>query len=207
MPPSPGPRKPDLAAFRFDAGRLSLDFVGTVGHRPAEHVERLSSADRLVAWVVAAGLPAPTEQPDGAGLARAIALREDLLAVLDAALDTALDGVEPASSAVAAVNAAAAHPTPTPRLGAGLGVTYAPPVGLDALLSVLARDALELLADDDLRAKLRRCAAGDCRKIFLDTAPRPRRWCSRQYCGTRSRVAAHRARATASAATGCYSTS
>lgn len=56
-----------------------------------------------------------------------------------------------------------------PHLG-GLTAGYQAPATLDPLLATIARDALDLLTDAN-----RRCDAGDCRKIFLDTAPRARR--------------------------------
>lgn len=198
-------RKPDLSGFRFDTGRLSLDFLGTIGHRPAEHVERLTDATRLVHWLSQAGLPADRVRINDTDLSHALSIREALHTLIDAALNdqprrhTAL-----AQQTVAQLNAAAAVPTPVPILTKPAErrgrtqpevpkVRWDQPVALAPLIAVVVRDGLELIHGPH-RDQLRRCDAGDCRKIFLDTAPRPRRWCSRQNCGTRSRVAAHRQR-------------
>lgn len=209
MTPTPAGRNPGLSAWRFDTGRLCLDFVGTIGHRPAEHVERLTSPQHLRAWMSEAGLPASEVRLGALELSRARELREALHAALDCAVTGGPETSRAQPTALAApvlvVNDAAAAAPLSPQLtldssaGASeLAVEYAAPGGIAPFLATIARDALDLLNDRQLRAKLRRCDAGDCQKIFLDTAPRPRRWCSRQFCGTRSRVAAHRARTASS---------
>lgn len=195
-------RKPDLTGFRFGAGRLSLDFLGTVGHRPADHVERLHDTRRLALWLRAAGLPARRVRIGDSDLSHALSIREALHAVIDASLDDQSAPRTPLADKTAALlNAAAAVPTPAAVLtihttrgrAARPHVDWEQPATLAPLLAVIVRDGLELV-DGPHTGQLRRCAAGDCRKIFLDTAPRPRRWCSRQDCGTRARVAAHRER-------------
>ena len=69
-------------AFRFDLGRLSLNFVATVGARPSgRQVERLATPVALHDWFIASGLvdaaqalPAPGQDD----LVAAIELREIL---------------------------------------------------------------------------------------------------------------------------------
>lgn len=188
------PRKADPTAWRFTAGRLSLDFVGTVGYRPTAHVERLTEPAALRDWLLEAGLPAARLTPVDADLQRARAVREALYALLDALL-----GGPPAprpAEEIALLNEVAAAPPPAPVVAVrpgGATVEYQARDELDPLLSAIVRDGLELIGGE-LLGQVRRCAAEDCRKLFLDTAPRPRRWCSAQLCGTRNRVAAHRAR-------------
>ncbi|HCA84285.1 MAG TPA: hypothetical protein DEQ61_01495, partial [Streptomyces sp.] len=67
-----------------------------------------------------------------------------------------------------------------------------------ALLSVVARDAVDLLTDAVARGQLRECEGDSCLLVYLDTSRgRRRRWCSSGVCGNRERVARHRRRAVA----------
>jgi len=68
------------------------------------------------------------------------------------------------------------------------------PVGQppDALASLVAVDALRLLASGELRT-LHRCANPDCVLLFMDASGR-RKWCSMKICGNRIKVARHLAR-------------
>ena len=59
--------------------------------------------------------------------------------------------------------------------------------GIDALLALYARSAIELLATES--NGLRRCPAPSC-GMFYVSRRRQQRWCSTQ-CGTRARVARH----------------
>ncbi len=74
------------------------------------------------------------------------------------------------------------------------GVLVPVPVGsaADALASLVALDALQLLASGELTT-LRRCANPDCVLLFLAENER-RKWCSMRLCGNRAKVARHQAR-------------
>jgi predicted RNA-binding Zn ribbon-like protein len=68
------------------------------------------------------------------------------------------------------------------------------PVSVASVLSVLARDALEVLGGSGA-GRLKQCAAHDCPLLFVDDSRAgSRRWCSMQRCGNRSKVRAQRAR-------------
>ncbi|WP_051580162.1 CGNR zinc finger domain-containing protein [Pseudonocardia acaciae] len=184
------PRKADLSGWLFTAGRLSLDFLGTVGHRPAEHVERLTDPAALRRWLLEAGLPAQRLAPTDGDLAAAREVREALYGLIAAQVDGAPPGGD-----VALLNRVASVAPPSPSVTAGrVGavVEWSRPAELSPLLSVIVRDGMDLVGGE-LIGRVRRCDAPDCRKLFLDTGPRPRRWCSAAACGTRHRVAAHRA--------------
>ena len=182
---------PQVHALRFDAGSLSLNLVATVARRFAEPVERLTSVEQLRDWLAAAGLDvetAPTEDE----LIRVRRLRENL----DALFRSALGGARPPADAVAEINAAVAYGVP--RLSAtGAGFALASPASagsaLEPVMALIAADAIRILVGGD-RRDLRVCAADDCRMLYLAHGRRPRRWCSSNRCGNRSRVAAHRAR-------------
>jgi predicted RNA-binding Zn ribbon-like protein len=61
------------------------------------------------------------------------------------------------------------------------------------LLSVIARDLIDLMCDDERRSRLRACASEVCQMIYVDAARgRPRKWCSMQRCGNQAKAAAHR---------------
>jgi hypothetical protein len=56
-----------------------------------------------------------------------------------------------------------------------------------ATLSLVARDALDLVTSPSL-ARLRNCAGPNCGALFLDTSrPGNRRWCSMGTCGNRAK--------------------
>ena len=61
-------------------------------------------------------------------------------------------------------------------------------------LSLLARDAIELLASADL-AKMRECSNPDCTRLFVDVSRGgSRRWCGMAECGNRKKAADYRRR-------------
>ncbi len=59
---------------------------------------------------------------------------------------------------------------------------------LDRVLWPALLSVAELLATGDLR-RVRQCGAEDCRVLFVDrTSGSPRKWCSRETCGHRTRA-------------------
>jgi predicted RNA-binding Zn ribbon-like protein len=63
--------------------------------------------------------------------------------------------------------------------------------GLEWLLTAIARNAAELIAEGPL-APIRKCANPDCGFLFYDDSRTgKRRWCSMAVCGNRAKVAAH----------------
>ncbi|AJY75474.1 CGNR zinc finger domain-containing protein [Paenibacillus beijingensis] len=63
---------------------------------------------------------------------------------------------------------------------------------VNALLSLVAYDALELLAGGKL-ATLHRCSNPKCLWMYLDATGK-RKWCSMKICGNRMKVARHQLR-------------
>ncbi|MEU5431141.1 ABATE domain-containing protein [Streptomyces olivoreticuli] len=184
--------------LRFDAGRLCLDLVATVGGRYSEEpVERLDTPERLRDWLLAAGV-VPPGTPLGAvdtgWLGRFHAARDLLHRVVHAEVDG-----RAADPDLERVNALAATAPPAPRaVRAADGtlirtVAGAPDCG--ALVGQICRDAVELLTDPATRGQLRQCEGETCSLVYLDTSRgRRRRWCSSEVCGNRVRVARHRRR-------------
>jgi predicted RNA-binding Zn ribbon-like protein len=167
-----------VEALRFDAGSLSLNLVATLGRRHGEPVERLTSAGRLDEWLRGHGLDV---RATGDALESARALREQLHRLFSAAL---AGHVEPAD-----VDGLSAGALRLRRTHSGLALDG----GFEAVVALIAGDAMRILTTNEL-ADLRMCDAVDCRMLYLARGRRPRRWCSSQRCGNRSRVAAHRAR-------------
>lgn len=187
--------------MRFDGGRVCLDLVGA-----AE--EGLPDAERLAEWLYGSGLvPQGVLLQVTADWPARFAVLRDLLGRL---VTAQVDGPGPLGRDVAALNGFAlpAPPVPAAVRANGSGRTADPddlalrkalatPPTCEALLSAVARDAVDLFTDPFARSRLRRCEGEHCTRIYLDTSRgRRRRWCSSEICGNRERVARHRRRTT-----------
>jgi predicted RNA-binding Zn ribbon-like protein len=184
------PRTADGDAFRFRAGRVSLDLCSTVLWRHVQPAEQLRSPADLARWRSEAGLghsrPALTE----ADLAEARGLREAIYRLVTARIR----GAPLPARDVAAVNAAARRPCRTPRLGPGGDLRWDDGEPLTAALSAVARDAIDLIGGPQA-GRVRECAAPDCAFLFVDTSRSGvRRWCAASRCGNREHVRKHRSR-------------
>ncbi len=105
-----------------------------------------------------------------------------------------------ATDVIALINTMVARAGTTPRLtdhdGYDWHVHYfAPGASLAHHLAADGGMALAFLVVADERERLRRCAAPDCRRAFVDLSRnRSRRYCDSRTCGNRLHVAAYRAR-------------
>lgn len=202
MPPAPRqqphaqpqPAPTPAARFREGAGRLCLDFVRTLRYRhTADEKEELADSEALAAWVRQFGsaheLPAST--PDHEQVLAARALRE---AVYELVTSTMAAG-RVTDAARDRLNEAAQAPVPVPRLTASGDVVLVADAPVAATLSLVARDALDLVTSPELLARVRPCASPTCGALFLDhSRPGTRRWCSMDICGNRAKKAGLRAR-------------
>jgi predicted RNA-binding Zn ribbon-like protein len=181
-------------AFRFGAGRPCLDFIRTLRHRgrPGQS-EELPDGTALRAWIIQAGLSAPDTMPSQAEVAEARQLREAIAELLVAARGPAGPaGCPPVARG--RVNHAAAAAPPVPSLDARGQLCHGAGNPVQAALSWLARDALDLVTSPAL-TRLKNCANPDCRIIFLDSSrPGARRWCSMGTCGNQSKKRAYDAK-------------
>ncbi|WP_377271108.1 CGNR zinc finger domain-containing protein [Peterkaempfera sp. SMS 1(5)a] len=179
--------------LRFDTGRTCLDLLATA----PDPLDRLDSGARLGQWLVGAGLVPPGDLPaalDACWVERFGTLRSLLGRLVQAALSGRTDPGD-----LESLNGLCLAPTPAPRLAlgpqGGLVRRLAGPPCCAELLSAVARDAAELLADPAAVARLRRCEREGCDRVYMDTSRgRRRRWCSGAACGNRERVARHRRR-------------
>jgi len=179
---------PDQAR-RFRTGRPCLDLAHTGGDGPYAVFELLHEAADVSRWLgVITGLDGI--QATGADVGQARALRR---AVWNAAHD-AIQARPPADADRTAINRAAAPPPPVPLLEASGTATVRRPLMSSQVLSLLARDAVDLFASP-LASRIRVCAAPDCGLLYLDQSRTGNRlWCSMQRCGTRAKVRTHRER-------------
>lgn len=179
---------PAELAFHWKSGRLCLDFVATVGERWRRCFERLRTAEDLERWIVATELLGAPVAVSTAQLEWARELREAINRL-------ARPSVAPRRGDRLLLNRWAVQPSPAPQLTADGKLAWtAPDPSAEAILSVLARDAVDLLAGP-LAGRIRECAAEDCALLFVDASrPGRRRWCASQACGNRVRTKAYRRR-------------
>ncbi|QOV47704.1 CGNR zinc finger domain-containing protein [Streptomyces chromofuscus] len=177
--------------YRFDPGALCLELLPTGGPGALARYEVLHRPADLVTWAGRSRLPAGldlTVTEDE--LTRARALRDALmLLTADRAHGRPL---RPRHLDV--VNEAAVLPPLAARLAPDGTRVWAPGATGTALLSTVARDAIDLISGP-YADRIRECGADDCFLLFVDTSrPGRRRWCSMEHCGNRAKVRAHRAR-------------
>jgi predicted RNA-binding Zn ribbon-like protein len=171
-------------------GLLSLDLTWTVRYRAVQPTELLAEPDDLSKWLRTVELPAPAK-PTQRDLSRTWELREAIHRAAIAVIDG--DRVDPADQAL--LNRWAAQPPPFPELADDGTRRIAAPAAKEvpAALSVIARDAIELLGAD--HARLRRCSGPRCSLLFHDDSrPGTRRWCNTARCGNKVNTHAYRER-------------
>jgi predicted RNA-binding Zn ribbon-like protein len=171
-------------------GELTLiqDFVNTVDKETGE--ELLGSPDALGAWLAEHGLAEPGGPFGHEDVAVAVALREDLRALLLANNGGELDPDVPAALSDAADRARltvaideAGRASVTSRAG-----------GIDRvagrLLGIVARAQAEGTWE-----RLKACPWHTCHEAFYDHSRNgSRTWCSMAVCGNRAKAAAYRKR-------------
>jgi predicted RNA-binding Zn ribbon-like protein len=178
-------------AFHFETGRLCLNFVSTMGDRAHLAFDRWRERTDLARWCVEAMLLPAAPGVSAEQLRQARDLRE---AIYRAIQSTRAVG-KPKANDVRLLNEWAARPPLTPRLHERTGaVTWEAAEPLDAVLSTVARDAIDLLSGAE-REKLKECDEPSCSVIFVDLSrPGRRRWCSMERCGNRAKKMAFRSR-------------
>jgi predicted RNA-binding Zn ribbon-like protein len=137
-------------------------------------------------WIVEAGLAEEAPPTGPAALTYARRLRESVYRVVSPGrVEQAMDPAD-----IELINTAARRTPPTPRFEPETRRIRWSTGSYTAGLAAVARDAIDLLAGDQLR-RVRECAAADCSLLFLDTSrPGARRWCSMARCGNRAKVSA-----------------
>ena len=178
--------------FMWHGGRLSLNFVATVGKWRTVAFERVPEPADLARWFRDAELVNSLISVQAAELTDARELRAALWRIFSAG---------PALADVAVVDRWASIPLAGPRLDLVDGKIRLRPTlsRADELLGLVARDAAELLGGP-LASRVRECAHQDCTLLFLDESRGgARRWCSMDGCGARSKMSNYRKRLTSPA--------
>jgi predicted RNA-binding Zn ribbon-like protein len=166
-------------------GRLSLDFAATLGGRYRGGSERLQSPENMRSWLRASGL---YRRPPSVGRRQVIAARK----LREAIYRLVHPEREPRRVDLATLNHWATRAPLAPRLAPDGTARWRGAV--EAALSTIARDAIDLLTGP-LARRIRECARPDCSLLFVDASrPGRRRWCSMERCGNRRRTAAYRRR-------------
>jgi predicted RNA-binding Zn ribbon-like protein len=158
-------------------------------------VERLPDVAAVRRWLRAAGaLPGQRDCPvDARRRESLIELREAIHRIVLAARA----GRSLPADDLATVNSASAGPEFVPSLlrgRGGRGVTWTSREPFASALTLLARDAIDLVATAPAN-RIKECEHPDCSRMFVDESQSGRRrWCSMQACGNHVKVTAHRRR-------------
>ena len=177
-------------AFHFLSGRPSLDLVATIGERWRRAFERLREPQDLARWAVEGRLVAAPPRVRRADLDQGRRLRAATARLVFAWVD---DLPLPASD-VSILNIAAAPPDLVKSLDADGQPIVPERASMRAVLSTVARDAIDLITADDPQ-RVRECGADDCSLLFWDASrPGRRRWCSMAGCGNRAKTSRYRQR-------------
>ncbi|MET9353037.1 CGNR zinc finger domain-containing protein [Streptomyces sp. NPDC006617] len=187
-----------LRALRFDAGTLCLNLVATVGRRPEVPVERMGDPERLEAWCRGVGVTLE----DGYDPQDVLRSLHALRAAAHDIASGALDAHRPRQQSVDLVNLLARTEPPDPGMELTADGTWVAKgrrtLSKEALLSLVARDLIDLMTDEARRSRLTACASEVCRMLCLDSGGgRPRKWCSMRRCGNQAKAAGRRLRESA----------
>lgn len=179
-------RHPDGQVFAFEPGSLSMAFAVTGAPIDPARFETLRGAADLATWAATVvGVHGVTAS--SADLADAKQVRSAIWGCADAVFD----GRRPAAADRRVLNDAA-RPTPiTPQLTVAGTSSWRRPVPAAAVLSTVARDAIDLFGGPRA-ARLKSCQGVNCSMPFVDTSrPGTRRWCSMERCGNRAKARTH----------------
>jgi len=180
--------------FPLLSGELAIDLVNTEVVSHSQRHDLLAERDHLITWINTLAeadiinhtqLQAPIEQ----WAAEALTSLRSLRILLRQQFEHLADGFQAEPSWIAQLEAIVkqapiAYEWRNERL---LPVPVGDPK--DALLTLIALNALQLLANDQLQ-HLHRCNNPECVLLFIDSNPR-RKWCSMKICGNRIKVTRH----------------
>jgi predicted RNA-binding Zn ribbon-like protein len=180
--------RPD--GFRFRSGRLCLDFVATLAGRHRGGEEQLIEPVDLGSWLSASALLPTAPEVRPAELKQARELREAIYRLVHPGTSN-----QPGKADIAHLNSWSG------RCGLRLmlrddarsAIQVAEQL-VQACLSDIAADAIDLLSGPLLR-QVRECERAQCSVLFLDTSrSQPRRWCDMARCGNQAKARRHRYR-------------
>lgn len=179
--------------FWFIGNNLALDFLNTQMMEGGELVDRHSSPDDLLDWVLAAGIA--EAEPRGSFPKSVLADALQLRRTLREAFDQTTAGHAVPDEALEKLNRFLNAPPPMEIRRGEQGLerhTVTDLVARPDVLTWLIADAGARLLTGPMLQAVRRCANKTCILYFADTSRnQARRWCSVKACGNRGKVAAH----------------
>jgi predicted RNA-binding Zn ribbon-like protein len=170
--------------FHTEAGRLSLNWIATLGDRKGVPIERIDTVEDLKRWLADVACQSVTFDIGDDDLIEAKRLRVCTTNLMDA-----LTGHKaPNSGDITTLNEFASVAPPDLRLNCtGTQLEHQEPANASVLFGQIARDAIDLVTGPDF-AKVKSCAADDCSVYFVDhSRPGKRRWCSMARCGNQAK--------------------
>lgn len=194
-------RGADPSLPRLLGDRLCLDFANTIESPRGEHPEEfLFGYADLVRWGRHAGLlsegqverllrEAEQRPDDAAGIfARALVLRDSITRIFRAIAAKRTPAAADFERLQAEYLIALRHAR-LERSDEGYDWVWSDGDALDEPLWDVARSAIAVLTQDDLK-RIKECpGAGDCGWLFYDTSRNAsRRWCSMEGCGSRVKM-------------------
>ena len=178
------------ARFIFISGRLCIDFTQTGGESGRRAAwERFRNPSDLSDWCAASPLHLSEVQVSPGELKTALSLGEAIWRAAEAIRQNEA----PLAKDIALINEVASAPDLAPRLaGRGLKQTWSSSPTAQAVISTIARDAIDLFSGE-LRSRIRTCANPNCELMFVDTSrPGKRRWCLMKRCGNMAKTSQYR---------------
>ncbi len=188
-----------LTGLSLIGGRSSLDFVNTEGGHRSTSPDRVQDYADLARWGAYAGVIEENEagrlleraaaHPEEAGRvhARAIQFREALFRILDAVGKGEPTMDEDRAILDREVAEALAHQRLVPHDGHFDWEIAEDESRMDRILWILAVDAADLLASEQL-GRVKKCCGDHCEWVFVDESRnRSRRWCEMSDCGNRAK--------------------
>ena len=182
----------EWARFIFVAGRLCIDFTQTGGETGKRaYWERFHTPSDLSDWFSASPLHLDSVPVSHEDFATALSLREAIWRAAQAIRQQEI----PPAAVVDTINRIAAFPDLPPQLTRdGLEQAWRSPATATAILSLIARDAIDLFTGD-LRSRIRECENPNCGLMFVDASrPGQRRWCLMKRCGNITKTSRYRKR-------------
>lgn len=180
----------EWARFIFVSGRLCIDFTQTGGETGKRaYWERLHQPSDLADWFFESPLQLHKVQVTSEEFKTALALREAIWRVAQAVRQEEI----PLAVDVDLINQVAAVPDLPPQLHLDeLKEVWLSPITASAILSLLARDAIDLFAGE-FRSRIRECENPNCGLMFVDMSrPGKRRWCLMKRCGNMAKTSRYR---------------
>lgn len=179
-------RHPDGQVFAFEPGSLSIAFAVTSAPFDEAQFESLRSHEDLSRWAATT-----TGAVDVVASATDLTQARRLRRAIWNATSAVIDGNTPSPVDRRVLNDAARNAPMRPHLAEDGSSGWASPVSVEAVLSTIARDAIEVLGGP-MSARLKSCQGVNCAIPFLDTSrPGTRRWCSMERCGNRAKARTH----------------